>query len=410
MKEMRVVRGMRDLLPEQASIREKILEVCKHAFESYGFEPLETPIVEEFDLLAKKGTGGEAIKNEIYYFKDKGNRELGLRFDLTVPLARVVANNPQLTKPFKRYAIGKVYRYDRPQAKRYREFTQADLDIVGSKSVVCEYECIAVIVKVMKELEIDFYIKINDRVLLEELAQDAGIKKDKIVDCLRSLDKLDKIGENGVKKELKEKGIPTGIVEKLSSDFEDYKDNEGAAQLQELLSLLKENKLDSYVKVDISLARGLEYYTGMVFELCVKEGPSIGGGGRYDKLVGTYGKEDIPATGFSFGIDRIIDLLEEKIVYKPKTMLFIANIGNTQKEAIMLAEEARASGVNTETDLMNRGISKNLAYADKKGIPFVVVLGENEVKSGKVKVKNMKSGNEKEVLLKNFGKEIKDLS
>ena len=244
---MKVVRGMRDLLPEQAGIREKILDVCKRAFESYGFEPLETPIVEEFDLLAKKGTGGEAIKNEIYYFKDKGNRELGLRFDLTVPLARVVANNPQLTKPFKRYAIGKVYRYDRPQAKRYREFTQADLDIVGSKSVVCEYECIAVIVKVMKELGIDFYIKINDRVLLEELAQDAGVKKDKIVDCLRSLDKLDKIGDTGVKKELKEKGIPTGIIEKLGSDFEDYKDNEGAAQLRELLSLLKENKLDSYV-------------------------------------------------------------------------------------------------------------------------------------------------------------------
>ena len=403
---MQTVRGMRDLLPEKAMKKQKIIGICRSAFEKYGFEPLETPVVEEFELLAKKATGGEAIKEEIYYFKDKSERELGLRFDLTVPTARVVASNPQLQKPFKRYQIGAVYRYDRPGASRYREFTQADIDIFGSISVLCEFECMAIMKEVMEKLGSEFYIKINDKRLLEEIAVQAGVKKEQLKECLRSLDKLDKIGEQEVVKELEGKGISTKILDALKKGFEKYSKLESAKELNELLGILKENEMEKYVKVDLSLARGLEYYTGMVFELCSGNGPSIGGGGRYDELIGMYGNQQVPAIGFSFGIDRIMDLLDSEISYEPSTRLFIACIGNVQKEALKLAQEARNGGINTEIDLMLRSISKNLDYANKKGIPFVAILGENELKAGKIKVKGMKKGNEIEVSLKNFQKEI----
>jgi histidyl-tRNA synthetase len=188
------VRGMRDFLPEQAKKKQYIEDCCRRAFEKYGFEPLQTPAVEEFKLLAKKGSGGEAIKEEIYYFKDKGERELGLRFDLTVPLARVMATNPQLIKPFKRYQIARVWRYDRPQAKRYREFTQADADIVGVKGIEADFEIMQVAVEVMRKLELEFEIKVNNRMLLEELALKKGIKKEQVKDAFRLIDKLDTRG------------------------------------------------------------------------------------------------------------------------------------------------------------------------------------------------------------------------
>src|SRR3989344_3613009 len=169
------VRGMRDFLPEQAKKKQFIEDTCRRIFERYGFEPLQSPVLEDFALLSAKGSGGEAIKEEIYYFKDKGDRELGMRYDLTVPLCRIVATNPQLQRPFKRYCIGTVYRYDRPQAKRYREFTQADVDIVGPKTALADFECLQVAADVMRWLGLEFKIKINNRMLLEELTQKCGV-------------------------------------------------------------------------------------------------------------------------------------------------------------------------------------------------------------------------------------------
>ncbi|MCR4368999.1 MAG: histidine--tRNA ligase [archaeon] len=394
------VRGMRDFLPEQAKKKQFIEDFIRKVFESYGFEPLQTPIVEDFELLAAKGSGGEAIKEEIYYFKDKGERELGLRYDLTVPLARVVASNPMLARPFKRYQISPVYRYDRPQAKRYREFTQADVDIVGALGVYADFECVQVAVDVMRGLGLDFKVRVNNRKTLEALAIEMGISKENIVDAFRSLDKLDKIGRGGVEKELKEKGIETRILGQIEANsFEEMKHyikNEPAlAELEELLELSKKN---GYLEVefDLSLARGLEYYTGTVFEIAISDGPSVGAGGRYDKLIGLYGGQETPATGISFGVDRLFDALEGSLVIGPNTDVFIIPIGaGSFAEGFLLASAFRKARVNAEIDLMGRNVKKNFEYANKRGISFAIVLGEDEVRGKKFKVKDLVSGEER---------------
>ncbi|MDP6670898.1 MAG: histidine--tRNA ligase, partial [archaeon] len=347
----KTVRGMQDFLPERAAKKKWVEETCKKVFESYGFAPMETPTVEDFELLAKKGGAGEAIKDEIYYFKDKSKRELGLRFDLTVPLGRVMASNPQLARPFKRYAIGRVYRYDRPQAKRYREFTQADFDVLGSDSPLADFEILSVTIDVMLALGFkkgEFTVKINSRPLLEELALCCGIENKKIVDCFRCIDKLDKIGKSGVEKELKEKGIKTQILGQLSVKSPKNLKLKNPAPLKEmigLLRLLKKNKLDGFVELDLSLARGLEYYTGMVVEVTVANSPSVGGGGRYDKLVESYGGKETPAVGLSFGVERLLDSLEEKLEPMASATLFLIPVGDKAvEEALEISSKIRALG------------------------------------------------------------------
>ena len=221
----KTIRGMRDFLPEKMKKKQFIEDFIRKVFEKYGFEPIQTPIVEEFELLSAKDSGGEAVKNEIYYFKDKSERELGLRYDLTVPLARIVATNQALTKPFKRYCIGQVYRYDRPQAKRYREFTQADVDIVGAKSVLADFECVQLACEIMRGLELDFKITVNNRKVLEALAIKMGVKKEQVKDAFRSIDKLDKIGEKGVKSEFKDKKIDERILGQIFiNSFDEVKE------------------------------------------------------------------------------------------------------------------------------------------------------------------------------------------
>jgi len=401
----KTVRGMRDFLPEKAELKRWVESVCGKWFRRYGFVPIETPVVEEFKLLAKKGSGGEAIKDEIYYFKDKSGRELGLRFDLTVPTARVVAGNQQLGRPFKRYQIGRVYRYDRPQKQRYREFTQADADIFGVESVKAEFELLAMAVNILKELGIDFRIRINNRKLLEDIALENGVKKEKIKNAFRAIDKLDKIGWEGVEKELKKEKISLEFMKAVKkNDATCISGCGGAEEIEELFSLLRERKLDKFVELDLTLARGLEYYTGMVFEIASENGPSICGGGRYDKLIESYDGQPTPATGYSFGVDRLVDVLEGKKL-ESEVKLFIIPLGEKAgKEALKLAEKMRTEGISVETDLIGRGISKNISYADRKEIPFVGILGEDELKKGEIAVKDLKSGKQKSVSLKNMKK------
>ncbi len=403
---LQTVRGMRDLPPNRTwkwlSLRDTITEV----FERYGFEPLQTPMVEYFEVLSKKGAGGDLIKEEIYYFKDKSGRELGLRFDLTIPLARFVAKNKDLPKPFKRYTIDRVYRYDKPQAQRYREFMQADIDIVGSGSVYADFEILAATIEVMKKLEAKFFIKINNQKLLEEIALSCGVQKAKTGTCLRCIDKLDKIGAKGVKEELKNNKIPTGLVDllrknDLPSIEKMLKDKTGLQELNKLLELLKRRGLDKYVKVDLCLARGLDYYTGNVFEV-VAEGTesNVGGGGRYDKLIGLFSGQETPAVGISFGMDRLLELLEDKL---PKAKgggakVFVVAVGKEmQPAALDLTQKIRALGIKASMDLNERGISKNLDYANKLGIPFVAILGEKELKAKEFTLKEMKTGKENKV-------------
>jgi len=395
---MKPVKGMQDFFPKKMKKKQFIEDTCRGIFEKYGFSQMQTPALEEFSLLAKKDTAGEEIKNEIYYFKDKGEREVGLRFDLTVPLARIVASNPNIEKPFKRYQIEKVWRYDRPQASRFREFSQADADIIGVKSVKAEFECIAIAAELIKALNLNGKIVVNNRKLLEDVAIANGVEKKQAKDCFRCLDKLSKIGKEGVEKELKQIDINTQILGQLDKKFlelkKDFSRSAGFLELEELFSLLKENGFEKNVSFDLSLARGLEYYTGTVFEV-VSDGPSIGGGGRYDDLIKDIGGIETSAVGISFGIERILELIKEKTVIPYSAKVFVAPISKEFfKESLKFAQKLRSLGINTEIDLLERSPSKNLYYASRKGIEFVVVLGEKEFGKKEFNLKNMKTGKE----------------
>ncbi|HZX20264.1 MAG TPA: histidine--tRNA ligase [archaeon] len=399
------VRGMRDFLPEQMKKKQFIEDFIRKIFESYGYEPLQTPIVEEFGLLSAKGSGGEAVKDEIYYFKDKSERELGLRYDLTVPLGRIAASNP-LGRPFKRYCIGQVYRYDRPQAKRYREFTQADADIVGTKTIEADFECVQIAIDVMRGLGFEFEIKVNNRKILEELGLKMEIKEEQIKEAFRLIDKMDKIGLKEVEKEFKEKKINARILGQIEANsFEQVKDylsqSESLVELEKVLELCKENNYKE-VGFDLGLARGLEYYTGIVFEVKIQNGPSVAAGGRYDRLIELYGGQPSPAVGISFGVDRLYDYLEGTLVVGSNTDVFVIPIGEKAVSAAFnIASKIRKTGLGVEVDLMQRNIKKNFEYANKKGIGFVIVIGENELKVKKFKLKDMGSGKEKEFSFEN---------
>lgn len=428
-------RGTRDFLPVEMIKRDFILETVRKVFESYGFDPLETPAFEEWNLLAKKGSGGEEIKNEIYYFKDKSNRELGLRFDLTVPMARVVAANPQLTKPFKRYQIGRVWRYDRPQAGRYREFWQADVDIVGAKSVEADLECIAVMVEVLKKLGFEkFSLRLNNRKILNGMIEFVDIPKKKSPAVFRILDKLEKIGEKDVFKELKseinpkkaekllelikKRGKPDEILER---EMKALGSNDtariGLEELKEIVDKSRVYGIADRIEVDFSLVRGLDYYTGPIFEISVETEKNVGsvaGGGRYDNLIELYGGNWTPATGISLGVERIYEIMEaEKMFRLPetKTLVFVLCVDDQlKKDALRIAQKLRRVGIPTQTDLMGRNMKKQLEYVNSASIPFTLFVGEKELKSKRFTLRNMISGEQKvmgiETVLKAFSKII----
>lgn len=399
-------KGTRDLMPEDAARLEKIIEIVRSVFKSYGFEPLITPAFESFKLLSAKGGLGEAVKEEIYYFKDKSNRELGLRFDLTMPLARIVASNPQIPKPFKRYAIGKVWRYDNPQRLRFREFWQADIDIIGAASVEADAEVIVVACKALEALGFkDFKIRINDRRILDSFLKSISVDT---LTVFRAIDKLDKIGEDGVVEEMKKNGVEEESIRKILKFIKSSKKRR-KEEFQQLIEMLSAYGCKKYVEIDLSLVRGLEYYSGIVFEIDVGANVSCGGGGRYDNLIKTIGGADLPATGISLGLDRILELMKEKGIGKKEvsTKAFIANVGDTLKETIKIAEELRERGVACQTNLMNWNLTKQLEYANRIGIPYVIIIGEKELKSKKFKFRDMKNKTEEELELRQIVKRIK---
>ena len=413
-------RGTRDFLPEEMVKREYVIQTIKKIFESYGFDALETPVFEEWQLLIKKS--GEDIKKQIYYFKDKADRELGLRFDLTVPLARVVANNPQLPKPFKRYAISPVWRYEEITAARKREFYQCDIDVVGSSSMDADVECIACAVDCLKALGFkDFVVRINNRKVLDGFIEliDADRKRD--LDVFRTIDKLEKFGLDAVRRELKDildenqikklvelvavKGDFNEVLEKSKNLLKGINiGEEGLKELQDVFSIVKEYGISNLLKLDLSVARGLDYYTGSIFEIVVKgyeKFGSIAAGGRYDNLIEIFGGRDTPATGISLGIERIIEILksEDKLDFpKTKVKMFVANVNNeVKKDSIKIAQVLRKNGLSCQTDLMNRTLVKQLEYADSLEIPYVIIVGKKEIESKRFKLKDMKKKTEKEL-------------
>lgn len=417
-----VLRGMRDFLPDRMILRHHVIGIFRSVFERYGFEPLDTPAIEYAETL--EGKYGEEADKLIYKFEDRGGRQVGLRYDLTVPLARVVALYPDLPKPFKRYQIAPVWRAERPQKGRYREFWQCDVDTVGSSSMLADAEILAVLHDSLTALGFtQFVIRINNRKLLKGLSTFAGVPEGEEANVLRSVDKLDKIGEVGVRTELLEKGFDEEVVARLFRLLEPGDDTsdliarlrvqlaespdaqEGLAELEQLREYLANLGVrESCYRFDLSMVRGLDYYTGPIFETVVEE-PRIGsitGGGRYDHLVGIFSGRDIPAVGSTLGLERIVDVMEALHLFpetKTLTQVLVAAFdAETIPEALRLATELRRAGTRVEVPLMEKGgFKKFLSYANAKGIPTVVLLGPDEIARGEVTVRNMADGSQQSV-------------
>ncbi|HEY2865485.1 MAG TPA: histidine--tRNA ligase [Pyrinomonadaceae bacterium] len=414
--------GMRDFLPVDVRKREYVIGIIKQTYESYGYEPLETPAVENIEtLMGKYGEEGnqlvfkilkrgEKLAEQLAEFgelaesSNSGNSanspnslsDLALRYDLTVPLARVVADRRnELPKFFKRYQIQPVWRADRPARGRFREFYQCDADAIGSTSAIIEAEIISAATDILERLGFDdFVVRINHRQLLSQIATDAGVTNE--TEAFVALDKLDRIGQQGVLEELVSRGVDQSAAEKFLSLVTSDISN---PELDHVIELCHSPK----VKIDPSLARGLSYYTGTIMEINVPDiAGSLGGGGRYDGLIGMFGKEQIPACGFSLGLERILVVMDERGMFPPEiaesraadVMVTIWN-EETIPESLKLADELRKQNLRVLVYPEADKLGKQIKYADSIGVPFVCVLGESELAEGKVTVKNMKSGEQK---------------
>ncbi len=418
--ELQLAKGTRDFLPEEKIVRDKIINILREACETFGFSPIETPIIERYETLTAKFAAGEesdAMK-EIFKFVDQGERSLGLRFDLTVPFSRFIAmNKNSLKMPFKKYIVGNVFRDGPLKAGRFREFMQFDPDVVGCKEMVADAEVIALADYAFNKLGFEFEIELNNRKILMGVLQDAGIDEIERFSVLTSVDKLKKIGEEGVRQELKEKlyedkeinfilsllkkeSTNEKTIEKLKERIKSFEGQDGIKEIEEIFNYLKKFGVKS-VMFEPSLARGLNYYTGPIFEVFLKDSLMTGsaaGGGRFDKMIGDFlgTREEYPAVGFSFGVEVLFEAYKEKNKLEKKTVteLYIIPIGLFE-ECFDIVSELRARGVKVDFDLLRRGVSKNLAYANSYGIPFVAFIGQEEIDAGKIKLKNMKTGEEK---------------
>jgi len=424
-------KGVRDMLPEDKIIRNQIAEKLTKSFEKYGYSPLETPIIERMEVLSSKGGAGEEADatKETFQFTDQGNRKLGLRFELTLSFSRVIGMNPHLKMPFKRYELGPVFRDGPIKLGRYRQFWQCDVDVVGTNNTVADAEIILLALDCFNELGLDAYLQVNNRKLLRGIIEFSGINPDKADSVIISIDKLEKFGKGEVIKELEQKGIDDTQITKLLSACNASGTNEekidilkktiknsigqeGIAEIEQIFSYLDKNQKKNVV-FNPSLARGLGYYTGPIFEGYLRDSKitsSICGGGRYDKMIQQLlgGDREYPATGISFGLDVITDAIKLGKTDEQKTVTtaYIIPI-QTMKQSLKIAQKLRDKGIKTDLDIVGRGISKNLDFANTQGIPFVIFAGENELKQKKVKLKNMKTGQEEMLSITETIKKIK---
>ena len=413
-----LARGTRDFLPDAASRRHFVVNTVAEAFARHGFEPLITPAIERIETLTGKyGDEGQKLMFKILKRgagAERGECDLALRYDLTVPLARVVAMNPGLRLPFKRWQAAPVWRAEKPGRGRFREFLQCDADIVGADTALADAQCVAVVIDALTTLGFDnMVVRLNDRRLLRALARAAGAEADREVKLLVAVDKLDKIGRDGVDAELAERGFDEAqrarvwkvldlegdnatLLEALETQLEGEEVSQAATRLREVLALAEAlGTPPERIRVDPTLARGLDYYTGPVFEVAVTEPDigSIGAGGRYDNLVGVFGKQDVPAVGASLGIDRILVVMEELGMFPESTsrpdVLVTVYDPSLQAQAAKVAGVLRAGGVRTDLYLGSSSMKSQFKLADARGIPFVAVIGPAEAELGKVALKNM---------------------
>jgi len=437
-----IPKGTRDFSPVEMNRRNYIFDTIRNVFKLYGYSPIETPAMENLStLMGKYGEEGDKLLFKVLnsgdYLKKASdqqlaNRELnslatsicekGLRYDLTVPFARyVVQHQNEITFPFKRYQIQPVWRADRPQKGRYREFYQCDVDVIGSDSLLNELELIKIIDQVFEKLSVNVTIKLNNRKILAGIAEIIG-EPDKIIDITVAIDKLDKIGLDNVNKELIERGIPADAVEKLQPILHLSGDNseklnklsevlsesevgtKGIEELTKVFAYLNNCPTSCNVELDLTLARGLNYYTGAIFEVKSNdvEIGSICGGGRYDDLTGIFGLKNVSGVGVSFGADRIYDVLLQLEAFPEKaidsTKLLFINFGEKEEQhCLKLAEAIRKNGINTEIYPSNDKMKKQMGYADKKNIQFVALIGEQEIANNTISLKDMSTGEQKNV-------------
>jgi histidyl-tRNA synthetase len=402
-------RGVRDLLPNEALFRNVLLQNVERIFQSFGFLSIDTPTFESLKILkAKNGIGDDT--RLIYEMKED---EVGLRYDFTISLARYVAMHANLPMPFKRYAIGKSWRREEPQHLRYREFTQADIDIVGGEVSQADAEVIAAPAVFLEHLNVDYKVSINDRRFIDGLLASMGVKQEQFSPILRAIDKLDKIGRDGVLKQLADLGLNRETIGKIDSminttgsndqklDFVQatIADKKAVGEMRRTLELLKAYGLKGVMEIDFSLMRGFDYYTGMVAEFKASDKSvkaSIGGGGRYDNLIGILGGKKLPAVGMSLGIYRILDLLNfSDSTEHTYARAFIINVKDTNYPyALQVANALRANGIATDINLANRNISNQLSYANSLKFRYAVIIGDEEQKLSKAKLRNLSDGSE----------------
>ncbi len=421
--EMQNAKGTRDIEPENMIVKNKIIEVLRKVFERYGYNPLDTPILERYDVLASKYAGGSEILKETFRLKDQGDRDLALRYDLTVPLARYVAMNPAMKMPFKRYQIGEVFRDGPIKTGRYRQFMQCDADIVGSKDIAMEAEQMKIADTVFQELGFSATIKFNNRKILDEIMEKSGIPENLRIESMLALDKLEKIGTKKVIQELTGKGVNAKSIETLMRLMERETDNnttlerlkenlgetQGIVEVEELLRLLELYEVPA--EFQPSLARGLAYYTGTVFEFYIDDSEitnSAGAGGRYDNMIGDFvgNKQGYPAVGVSFGVDVLLEAYKEKHAVKKKSVVQALIIPlNTYEESVRAMTELREQGLNTDLS-QKKGVSKGLEYASAYGIPYAIIIGEDEVKQGKYTLRDMETGQEELLAIDRIAEKI----
>ncbi len=437
-----IPKGTRDFTPEIMAKRNYIFDTIRSVFHCYGFSPIETPAMENLTtLMGKYGDEGDQLlfkiqnSGEVFEKVQKAKPasaaefrqvtcERGLRYDLTVPFARfVVQHQNEISFPFKRYQIQAVWRADRPQKGRYREFSQCDVDVVGSDSLLYEMELMQIVDAVFSKLNISVTIKLNNRKILAGIAEAIG-EKERITDLTIAIDKLEKIGLENVNKELLEKGLSTHAIHRLQAILTLNEDNDdkmlhleellasseagmkGVEEVRFLFSLLKEADIKSRIVLDLTLARGLSYYTGAIFEIKANdfEIGAISGGGRYDDLTSIFGMKDLSGVGISFGADRIYDVMEGLDLFPRNThvltRVMFVNFGEKEmRYALPLLAKLREAGISSEIYPEAAKMKKQFSYANHKKIPFVVIIGDSEIATRTLTLKNMLSGQQEQMSL-----------
>ncbi|WP_341806365.1 histidine--tRNA ligase [Paenibacillus castaneae] len=412
------VKGTYDFFGKEQALRRKVQRTLREAFELYDFDEMDSTIINELEFLTSKYAGGDEIIKEMYQFNDQRKRSLGLRYDLTIPFAKVIALNPGIELPYRRYEMGKVFRDGPVKKGRLREFLQCDVDVVGIKGPEAEAELMQLAVDVFRRLDIPVVLKWNNRRFLEEMLIAIGVPALESLSVMLTLDKLAKIGTDGVRLELADKGLDKRLIDAILELIESscrsleelankcgIQDSIGTKEAAELRGIIREIGLEHACQFDPFLSRGLSFYTGTVYEIFDATNgysSSLGGGGRYDAIIGQLvGRDEVEyqAVGLSFGMESIMALLEERTIQTEQASVVVIPVGVTVVEVLQTAALLRENGLRAKLDTSGRKLKNILATVSSSGIRYVLLLGESEWKAGMVRLKDMEERTEREVTL-----------